>query len=87
MRNIKIQRKSFDSVPKLRLELHRNPARREGSLVDVNGISGEGEAIQAVGREEDELAIVSGHCADEMWPVNCLEVQQPDAHSNREMDS
>ena len=56
-------------------------------MVDVNGISGEGEAIQAVGREEDELAIVSGHCADKMWPVNHLEVQQPDAHSNREMDS
>ena len=52
---MKVHRESFDLVPHLWPEPHRNPVRRRKLSDRISWLSGEEESIQVVGREEEGL--------------------------------
>ena len=59
---------SFDSVPCSRPELAEIRREEEILMIGFNGVPVRRMAFQVVGREEDELATLSGHRAADWWP-------------------
>ena len=59
---------SFNSVPCSWPELAGIRREKESLMIGFNGVPARRMAFQAVEREEDELATVSGRCAADWWP-------------------
>ena len=81
MRNIKVQVKSFDLVPRLLPELHRKSERRRKLQVGFNGVF---RRLQATVMEEGCLLACLAAVSIGRWPETRLEVQQQNAHSDRQ---
>ena len=87
MRNIKLQVKSFDFVPRLSPKLHRKPVRKRKLQVGFNGVSGEIGAIPVTRKREKGCTVTSDRRVDCLVPEVDLEREQPKqrrAHSDKQ---